>query len=246
MSGQISVLNKKTAPGNKDAGHRAPESGDTGSPPCYQHELDPSWQEIDARDWDSVRQWRKTQRARLALQRDNLDVRQREALSASVIRNLHDAFDLEARTVAFYWPLGSEIDLRPLMGELAGKGVTVALPAIAGRQEPLEFRRWRPGDELDDSGLWNIPTPRHRELVVPTLLCVPMLGFDEACHRLGYGGGFYDRTLAVPGFSPATVGIAYDFGRLRSIYPQAHDIAMQAIVTERLVLHRKSRDTRPA
>jgi 5-formyltetrahydrofolate cyclo-ligase len=124
------------------------------------------------------------------------------------------------------------------MIELAGQGVPIALPAIVGRNVPLEFRQWQPGDELDDSGLWNIPTPKTRKVLIPTLLCVPLLGFDEDCHRLGHGGGFYDRTLAVAEFTPTTVGIAYEFGRLATIYPQIHDVAMQAIVTERQVTFR--------
>ena len=233
-------MEKKTGPESSDTSDDAVGAGDVTSSPCYQHELDPSWQEIDGRDWDSVRKWRKTQRSRLTLQRDGLDAGQREKRNASVIRNVRDAFDFQAQTVACYWPLGAEIDLRPLMAELAAQGVTVALPAIVGRHEPLEFRRWRPGDSLDDSGPWKIPTPRERDLVQPTLLCVPLLGFDEALHRLGHGGGFYDRTLAVPGFEPQTVGIASESGRLRTIYPQAHDVPMQAIVTEREVFRRKN------
>lgn len=214
--------------------------GEYASPPCYRHEIDGGYEGISAEDWDSVRTWRKVQRKRLALLRDKLEPRQREALSAAVMENLRGAFPLAKSTVGFYWPLGAEIDLRPLMTELAGQGVQLALPAIVGRYEPLEFRRWRPGDALDSSGHWNIPTPGARKLLVPDLLCVPLLGFDEACHRLGYGGGFYDRTLAVPGFEPVTIGIACEFGRLATIYPQQHDVAMQAIVTERGVFHRKN------
>lgn len=206
--------------------------GEYASPPCYQHEIDAEYQGISADDWDSVRAWRKVQRKRLALLRDNLEPRQRDAMSAAVMDNLRGALSFEKSIVGFYWPLGAEIDLRPLMTELAGQGVQLALPAIVGRYEPLEFRRWRPGDELDSSGHWNIPTPGARKLLVPDLLCVPLLGFDEACHRLGYGGGFYDRTLAVPGFTPMSIGIACEFGRLATIYPQEHDVAMHSIVTE--------------
>jgi 5-formyltetrahydrofolate cyclo-ligase len=168
---------------------------------------------------------------------------ERKRLAEAVMENLRRAFSLQTEIVAFYWPLGSEIDLRPLMTELAGSGLRLALPAIVGRSEPLEFRAWQPGDVLDDSGLWNIPTPGVRNIVIPTLVCVPLLGFDEDFHRLGYGGGFYDRTLAVPGFTPTTVGIACEAGRLATIYPQDHDIAMQAVVTERGVTFRDATRT---
>jgi 5-formyltetrahydrofolate cyclo-ligase len=231
---------KKPVPDTTVAPEDSLETGEYASPPCYQHEIDAVYQGVSAGDRDSVREWRKAQRRRLAFIRDGIDPGQRSAISAAVMDHLRKGFPLANSSIGFYWPLGAEIDLRPLMTELAGKGVQLALPAIVGRYEPLEFRRWRPGDALDSSGHWNIPTPFARKLLVPDLLCVPLLGFDESCHRLGYGGGFYDRTLAVPGFTPTTIGIAYEFGRLATIHPQEHDVPMHAIVTEQAVVHRKT------
>ena len=81
-------------------------------------------------------------------------------------------------------------------------------------------------------GVWNIPVPGERTLVQPNLLLVPLVGFDAAGYRLGYGGGYYDRTLAAMSPRPLTIGVGFAMGRLNSIYPQPHDIPMDAIVTE--------------
>jgi hypothetical protein len=83
-----------------------------------------------------------------------------------------------------------------------------------------------------DRGIWNIPIPDKREVVQPTALIVPLIGFDEAGYRLGYGGGYYDRTLAVMNPRPFTVGVGFELGRLRTIHPQPHDIPLDVIITE--------------
>jgi 5,10-methenyltetrahydrofolate synthetase len=236
------------------AGNDDDEQSECASPPCFQREVDPDYAEYshdgaaasdkhhgqaaDIADWAGISAWRKAERSRLALQRDKLDAESRERINAAIVENLRQGFSFSSTVVGFYWPLAGEIDLRPLMTELAGEGVPLVLPAIVGKQRPLEFRRWAPGDELDSSGLWSIPAPKARNLLSPTLLCVPLLGFDGQCHRLGYGGGFFDRTLAEPGFEPITVGIACESGRLTTIYPQKHDIPMQFIVTERGITRR--------
>jgi 5-formyltetrahydrofolate cyclo-ligase len=80
-------------------------------------------------------------------------------------------------------------------------------------------------------GIWNIPIPRERNSVRPTALLVPLVGFDAAGYRLGYGGGYYDRPLATLVPKPLTIGVGYELGRLETIYPQPHDIPMDAIVT---------------
>jgi 5-formyltetrahydrofolate cyclo-ligase len=81
-------------------------------------------------------------------------------------------------------------------------------------------------------GIWAIPIPADRLPVQPTVLLVPLLGFDERGYRLGYGGGYFDRTLAVARPRPLTIGVGYELGRLPTIYPQPHDIPMDAIVTD--------------
>jgi 5-formyltetrahydrofolate cyclo-ligase len=82
------------------------------------------------------------------------------------------------------------------------------------------------------SGVWNIPTPKHRDLLAPDVVIAPLVGFDCAGYRLGYGGGYFDRTLAACSPRPFTVGFGYADSALETIYPQAHDIRMNLIVTE--------------
>ncbi len=98
--------------------------------------------------------------------------------------------------VSGYWPIGEELDDRPLLEALMMRGHVVGLPVVVGRRAPLTFRRWRPGDPLE-AGAYNIlsPTAEAAE-IVPDVLIVPLVAFDAAGCRLGYGGGYYDRTLA--------------------------------------------------
>ena len=138
---------------------------------------------------------------------------------------------LEQETTGLYWPIRGEIDLRRLATELAEAGGRVALPVITLRGEPLAFARWRPGMRLV-RGVWDIPVPPEPEWIRPTLLVIPVLGFDPAAYRLGYGGGYYDHTLAAMEPRPGTIGVGYEFGRLETIFPQAHDVPLDAIVTE--------------
>jgi 5-formyltetrahydrofolate cyclo-ligase len=128
--------------------------------------------------------------------------------------------------------LDGEIDLRPLMHKLVGRGADLALPVIVEKDRPMEFWAWDTKTRIQNQPIWNIPAPIERKLIVPSALFVPLLGFDRQGHRLGHGGGYYDRTLAVLQPKPLTVGIGYEFGRLETIHPQNHDVPMDVIVTE--------------
>ena len=97
--------------------------------------------------------------------------------------------------VSGFWPMKDELDIRPLMFELFNEGCELALPVVTGKGQPLLFRAWRPGDPLEEGVFKTLhPSPR-REIVEPDVLIVPLLACDEDGWRLGYGGGFYDRTL---------------------------------------------------
>ena len=100
-----------------------------------------------------------------------------------------------ATVVSGFWPIKDEIDIRPLMAELHGKGCRLALPVVQGRGLPLLFRAWRPGDPLEAGVFGTLQPTAHCETLEPDALLVPLLACDAEGWRLGYGGGFYDRTL---------------------------------------------------
>ncbi len=184
-------------------------------------------------NWQAVQEWRKQQRERLAGERDQLICKVRNQAAESIISLLRThGPELAGRNIGFYWPVRNEVDLRPLIRELTGQGACPALPVIIARDHPLEFWQWDPKKKLCSRGLWGIPAPTERLVVEPEVLLVPLLGFDRAGHRLGNGGGYYDRTLAVTRPRPLTVGVGYAQACLESIHPQAHDIPMDVIVTE--------------
>lgn len=203
------------------------------SPACSLHDLKPEIALSKDEPWQQVSEWRKLQRDRLVSIRESLDDAQHQVLSNSVADQLHQSGWLEhCKSVAFFWPMAGEIDLRPLVAGLVKQGVTAALPVIVKRHQPLEFWQWIPGETLSEEGLWGIPVPPVRRPVIPQVLIVPMLGFDEQGHRLGFGGGYYDRSIAAMQPQPVSIGVCCEFGHLNSIFPQAHDIPMNAIASD--------------
>jgi 5,10-methenyltetrahydrofolate synthetase len=136
--------------------------------------------------------------------------------------------------VAVYWPMAGEPDPREAMARWHRDGWALALPVVRERAAPLDFRAWAPGDPLEP-GLLGTWQPREVVECRPDLLVIPCLGFDARGYRLGYGGGFYDRTLAAfeqAGPRVATLGVARDDAQLVGFEPQAHDCPLDAIVTE--------------
>lgn len=205
--------------------------GEYASPPCFMHEFEPEngSEEGGGSARTDVLRWRRAERKRLIEQRLGLDAEERQALSARIASRLDRVIGKTGnRIVSVYWPFRGEPDLR---GWMIGRGARIALPVVIKNGWPLEFRIWTPGDPLV-RGVWNILEPAHGPAVQPDVVVVPVVGFDQAGYRLGYGGGFYDRTLAAMRRRPLIVGVGYAAGRLRTIYPQDHDIPMDIIVTE--------------
>ncbi len=146
---------------------------------------------------------------------------------------LRDAPPPAGAVVAGFWPLAGEIDIRPLLHALAERGHAVLLPETPRRGLPLGFRRWRPGDAMA-IGRFGTAVPAG-EAMVPSLLLVPLLAFDRCGHRLGYGAGYYDRTLAgLPGVP--TLGCAFAAQELDSVPVGPQDIPLAAIATERGII----------
>lgn len=206
------------------------------SPACFLHEVDPAYSglpgPLDLQAWKDVARWRKSERERLIAERlavpAEARARQGEAIAAAILAELGD---VAGRTVSAYWPFRGEPDLRPLLAEISAHGGRTALPVVVEKGRPLEFHLWQAGEELT-RGVWNIPVPAARRPVLPDIVLSPVVGFDAACYRLGYGGGFYDRTLAAMPEKPRILGLGYGSARLATIYPQMHDIPMDLIVTE--------------
>ncbi len=136
--------------------------------------------------------------------------------------------------VSAYWPIGSEIDPRPLMTHLHEHGHPMALPVTPARGHPLAFRAWRPDDTLEAATFGTrAPLPFQPELT-PRVLIVPLLAFDRAGYRLGYGGGYYDRTLArLRESGPVlAVGVAYAAQEVAAVPRDGGDQPVDWIVTE--------------
>jgi len=152
-----------------------------------------------------------------------------EILTLSHIESVLDG--LPQGPMGFYWPINGEVDLRYLAAMIRAQGRVTALPVVVAEREPLEYWRWESEGEVAP-GVWDIPIPLRRCLIVPAATFVPLLGFDEDGHRLGYGAGYYDRTFAALQPRPLLIGVGLEVGRMRTIRPQAHDIPMDAIVTE--------------
>ena len=183
-------------------------------------------------DWPAVNAWRRSMRVDLIARREAAGPADRRAAGAAVNALIEAAFaPPPGGTVAFCWPYRGEVDVRFAVYAFRRRGAVAALPEVAGKGRPLQFRQWWPGAPMA-AGALGIPAPVGTDLVVPAVALVPVVGFDGQGYRLGYGGGYFDRTLAAACPRPLAVGVGTESACLPTIHPQPHDIPMDFIVTE--------------
>lgn len=183
--------------------------------------------------------WRKGERARLLKEREALTAEALSGLRRSIDHHLERAFpDLVHGIVAFCWPYKNEYDARHLAAALRRRGGTTALPVVVAPKTPLIFREWHPGVKMAEGPL-GIPYPVDSREGRPGHVLLPMVGWDGDGYRLGYGGAFFDRTLASLAKRPRVIGLAYEKAYLPTIHPQPHDVPMDFVVTERGVYRRE-------
>jgi 5-formyltetrahydrofolate cyclo-ligase len=186
--------------------------------------------------------WRKQKRSELLAWRTSFKGEDRLRAGEMVLDRVYSLLrSNQTRVAGFYWPFRGEIDVLPLMHRFAAEEGTVALPVVVGRAQPLSFRLWEPGFRMT-TGVFGIPYPAESRTVLPDTLVVPVVGYDHRCYRLGYGGGYYDRTLAVAEPRPLSIGIGFRSLRLETIMPQQYDLPMDYIVTESETIRRSVGD----
>ncbi len=159
-----------------------------------------------------------------------------QGAAESVIVNFMAAVPLPpGAAVGSYWPFETELDAGALLAHLHGLGHPCAVPAVAAADQPLAFRAWAPGDRLTTGRLGEpAPDPRTAE-ITPDILLVPLLAFDRRGYRLGFGGGYYDRTIAALGRDGEVlaVGLAYAAQEVDEVPHDGHDARLDWVVTER-------------
>ena len=175
---------------------------------------------------------RKAERATLIARRLAAPASDHARWSTQIEAHLRHGFGLlEGLVVGFCWPYLGEFDARPFVRDLRRRGARAALPVVVGKGLPLEFREWWPGVAMVN-GVYDLPVPDGTAVVMPDALLIPAVGIGPAGDRLGYGGGFFDRTLAALTPKPIAVGLAFELSRIATTEPQEHDVLMDFVVTE--------------
>ena len=184
---------------------------------------------------DDIFTWRKQMRRDYLARRMEMGKVTHQRLNTVITHNLMKGFGFLSNFVTgFCWPFKNEFDARFFIKTLRDQGGRVALPSVAAMGQPLEFYEWWPGVEMKP-GVFDIPVPQGTALVLPQALLIPPVGFDEQGYRLGYGGAFFDRTIAkldIELVKPLKIGVGFDLCHMDTIHPMSHDIPMDYVVTE--------------
>lgn len=184
------------------------------------------------KDWNEIKAWRKARRAELIARRIAFGADERQGWNERVSALLESIVPVVPGTVIGYcWPFKGEFDARFAIKHWRDRGATAALPEVVAKTGPLRFREWWPGAPMKP-GVYDIPVPDGTRALIPDIAIVPMNGFDEQGYRLGYGGGYFDRTLEALERRVLAIGVSYEALRLPTIHPQPHDIPMDFVVTE--------------
>lgn len=181
-----------------------------------------------------LRKKRAAWRQQLLLRRATLTEGERGRADAAIGADIARLLGAIDGVLGFYWPIQNEYDARAQVSTWlgpTGRDRRAALPVVVRRDTPLVFRSWTPASVMKAAG-FGTSVPADGDLLVPTCLLIPLVGFDAAGYRLGYGGGYYDRTVAALAKRPLMIGVAYAGSALPSIEPMAHDQRMDWIITE--------------
>ena len=188
----------------------------------------------------SFREQKKRIREEALARRDALDPFWRVEASMEMAETLRDAIDFVPGTVVSgFWPMRSEVDVRPIMFALREKGARLCLPAILDKST-IVFRELVRGAPMVDMGFGTSGPSEDAEVLDPELMLVPLAAFDHRGHRVGYGAGYYDRAIAklqAEGIGPRLIGIAYDCQEVPHVPDEPHDVPIREILTETGLRH---------
>lgn len=167
--------------------------------------------------------------------RDSLDPFRRVEASMAMAETLRDAVEFVPGTVVSgFWPMRSEVDVRPAMFALREKGVRLCLPAILDKTTII-FRELLPGGMMIDMGFGTQGPGEEAHVLDPALMLIPLVAFDRRGHRIGYGAGYYDRAIAAlheKGVAPRLIGVAFDCQEVALVPDEPHDVSLTEILTE--------------
>jgi 5,10-methenyltetrahydrofolate synthetase len=180
-------------------------------------------------DWKA---WRRARRREHVAARRGLAPADRQRRNRAIDDWLAAGFDaLGGAVVSFCWPFAAEPEPRFAVRRWRARGSRAALPVVVAPRSPLAFREWWPGAPME-GGVYDIPYPVDTPVLRPQAVLVPVNGFDAGGFRLGYGGGYFDRTLAHLDPAPLVIGLGYELARMPTIHPQPHDMPLDFLVTE--------------
>jgi 5-formyltetrahydrofolate cyclo-ligase len=183
-------------------------------------------------DEQTLKGWRTQLRAELIARRLAANIEDRTRWNSAIDAHIEALLaDVAGKTIAYCWPYQAEYDARSLILRFLERGAEAALPVVVAPRQPMVFRRWTPETKML-AGVYDIPIPVDSPEVSPDIAMIAVAGFDDAGYRLGYGAGFFDRTLAAIERRPLTVGVGFELAHVPTIYPQWHDIPLDYVVTE--------------